>query len=87
MRRDFAARSDVQPSPNLEKASARLNIASRGKRSSRNVYKSPESGIYYDRLGFVNFGCVKAPGFDDRKRIYIVNIDPFAIAEPRELSR
>jgi hypothetical protein len=30
-----------------------------------------------------DFGCVKALGFDDRKRIYIVNIDPFAIAEPR----
>jgi hypothetical protein len=33
------------------------------------------------------FERVKAPGFDDRKRVHIVNIDPFAIVEPRELSR
>jgi trans-aconitate methyltransferase len=30
-------------------------------------------------------GCVKAPGLNDRKRVHISNIDPFAIAQPREL--
>jgi len=33
------------------------------------------------------WGCVKAPGFDDRKSVHISNIDRLAIVEPRELSR
>jgi hypothetical protein len=35
----------------------------------------------------LDFGCAKAPGFDDRKWVHISNIDPFAIVESRELSR
>ncbi len=35
-----------------------------------------------------DFGCAKAPGFNDRKKANInCNMDPFAIVKPRELLR
>src|SRR6267154_1866571 len=43
--------------------------------------------IYRARLGYANVDCVKAPGIDDRKRVNINNMNPFAIVDPRELSR
>ena len=44
--------------------------------------------VYHNRSPGWNFGCVKVPGFNDKKGVHIgVNIDPFFIVEPRELSR
>lgn len=34
-----------------------------------------------------NFGCAKAPGLNDHKRIHISNIEPLMIIQSRELSR
>src|SRR5580700_7215104 len=44
--------------------------------------------LYRNRTTNWNFGCVKAPGFNDKKGVNInSNMDPFFIVEPRELSR
>lgn len=43
--------------------------------------------VYLDSLQTWNFDRAKAPGFDDRKRFHISNIEPFTIVESRELSR
>ena len=43
--------------------------------------------LYLARLDLVNLDGAKAPGLNDRKRVHITNIDPFAIVQPRELSR
>jgi len=43
--------------------------------------------LYPARPKTAHFGCAKAPGLNDRKRVHIVNIEPFAIVQPRELSR
>ncbi len=43
--------------------------------------------IYHTRSLTWNLDRAKAPGFNDRKRVHISNIDPFAIVESRELSR
>ena len=43
--------------------------------------------LYQNRPQTCNLDRAKASGFNDRKRVHIVNIDPFAIVEPRELSR
>jgi hypothetical protein len=45
------------------------------------------SQLYRKRRKSSHLDGVKAPGFGRSKRIYIVNIDPFATPEPRELSR
>ena len=42
---------------------------------------------YHARTETWNLGRAKAPGLDDRKRVHIDNIEPFAIVQPRELSR
>ena len=45
-------------------------------------------GVYTQVVSkFGRQAASKPRGSIDRKRIYIVNIDPFAIVEPRELSR
>ncbi len=41
--------------------------------------------VYHNRAATWDLDHVKAPGLDDRKRVPIVNIDPFAIVQPREL--
>ena len=43
--------------------------------------------LYPTRSQIWNLDRAKAPGFDDRKRVHISNIDPFTIVESRELSR
>ncbi len=43
--------------------------------------------LYPERPETCNFDCAKAPGLNDRKRVHIDNIEPFAIDQPRELSR
>ena len=45
------------------------------------------AGLYPARPQTWNLGRAKAPGFDDRKRVHISNIDPFTIVKSRELSR
>jgi hypothetical protein len=42
---------------------------------------------YHARLETWNLDRAKAPGFNDRKRVNIRNMNPFAIVESRELSR
>src|SRR6267154_6363071 len=51
------------------------------------ISKHRLSALYRARLGYANLDCVKAPGIDDRKRVNINNMNPFAIVDPRELSR
>ena len=46
-----------------------------------------EKQVYCGRLETLNLDCAKNPGFDDRKRVHIVNIEPFAIVESRGFSR
>ncbi len=46
-----------------------------------------KNSLYSERPETCNFDCAKAPGLNDRKRVHIVNIDPFAVVQPRELSR
>jgi hypothetical protein len=43
--------------------------------------------IYHTRPETWNLDRAKVPGLNDRKRVHIVNIEPFAIVQPRELSR
>jgi hypothetical protein len=43
--------------------------------------------LYRDRAQTWNLGRVKAPRIDARKRVHIVNIEPFASVDSRELSR
>jgi hypothetical protein len=43
--------------------------------------------LYPTRPETWNLDCAKTPGFNDRKRVNIRNIDPFTIVESRELSR
>jgi hypothetical protein len=43
--------------------------------------------VYRDRAQTWNFGRVKAPGIDARKRVHIVNIEPVESVDSRELSR
>ena len=43
--------------------------------------------LYPTRSQIWNLGRAKVPGFDDRKRVNIRNMDPFTIVESRELSR
>ncbi len=43
--------------------------------------------LYCGRHETWNLDRAKAPGFNDRKRVHIPDIDPFAIVESRELSR
>ncbi len=43
--------------------------------------------VYCGRHETLNLDRAKTPGFDDRKRVNIANIDPFTIVESREFSR
>lgn len=43
--------------------------------------------LYHARPETWNLDRAKAPGLNDRKRVHIDNIEPFAIVQPRELSR
>ena len=43
--------------------------------------------LYPNNLKSRNFGCVKAPGLNDRKQSHISNIGSFTIVQSRELSR
>jgi addiction module HigA family antidote len=43
--------------------------------------------VYCGRLETLNLDRAKTPGFDDRKRVHISNIDPFTIVKSREFSR
>ena len=47
----------------------------------------PGGLVYCGRLETLNLDRAKTPGFDDRKRVHIANIDPFTIVESREFSR
>ena len=47
----------------------------------------PEKSVYPKNLKSWPEARVKAPGIDDRKRVNINNMDPFAIVDSRELSR
>jgi len=43
--------------------------------------------LYTQRTSKVAARLRQSPGIDDRKRVHIVNIEPFAIVDSRELSR
>jgi len=47
----------------------------------------PLGDVYCGRLETLNLDRAKTPGLDDRKRVNISNMDPFAIVESREFSR
>ncbi len=47
--------------------------------------ETPE--LYHNRSETLIWTHAEAPGFNDRKRVHISNIDPFAIVESRELPR
>ncbi len=48
---------------------------------------NPSDSLYPNNLKNWNFGCVKAPGLNDRKQPHISNIGSFPVVQSRELSR
>jgi hypothetical protein len=49
--------------------------------------ENENSEVYRNHFKIWFLSASKPRGLIDRKRVHIVNIEPFAIVEPRELSR